>query len=122
MFPLYIEALFTALIGKKTTFSVTPKTGNASAGAAATQGLTMQKLALLCCLPVLLFGISRFIESGSLFTLFNLFWLAYSAVLLGMGIALIERENTLKPNPRRHRLPHLFGDRDAGWNRLAAGK
>ena len=116
MFPLYIEAFLIALLGRKTTFWVTPKT-KGSLLQPKMPGLIMQKVALSSSVLVFFIGIGKYLTGGSSYILLNLIWMAYCIALLGAGLFLINRqcEADFQKKKSRAILPHLFGEGPV-WN------
>jgi cellulose synthase (UDP-forming) len=93
IFPTYVEAFLTVLLGRKIAFAVTSKNRHDGGPPA----LFIQEAILLCCFALLFVGVSEYMASPSYYILLNLFWLVYVMVLLATGIFLV---STQKRNPR----------------------
>lgn len=115
LFPVFIEALVTAISGKKLIFAVTPKMAVKKGGGRnpGTPGLLIQEATMVFCMPILALGLMKFAATGSYYTLFNLFWLVYSMLLLGAGILLVKRQYPGVTVPAPSPVPRLFGDSPA---------
>jgi hypothetical protein len=115
LFPVFIEALVTAISGKKLVFAVTPKMAMKKADGRnpGTPDLLIQEATMVFCTPILALGLLKFAATGSYYTLFNLFWLVYSMLLLGAGILLVKRQCPGIAMSAPSSVPRLSGDSSA---------
>lgn len=89
IFPTYVEAFLTVVLGRKVAFAVTSKSRQRSGPPA----LLIQEAALLCCFGLLFIGVNDYAASPSYYILLNLFWLVYAMMLLAVGITLVRKES-----------------------------
>jgi len=85
IFPVYIDAFITVLLGRRTEFSVTAK----RKAKEARPNLVVQELALICCIGLFYLGLWDLISAPSGYMALNLFWLLYSMALLYLGICFV---------------------------------